>query len=234
MRTSSMFVLFTSMATASLAAQSRDFSPYLIADRASEVAFARSAAPPFIADSASVYVMTDTGYVEAAKGTNGFNCFVIRSLINTGVDSATTWQPQLRAPHCFNAQASRTAVPNILFRTRSILRGVSAARIEAGVRAAYASHRWPTSEVGAMVYMLSPRQWLSGNNIDWSTWKPHLMFFLPPGRAPRSWGATQDGKATLIDAGPNPYGPGTLILVPVEKWSDGTPYVTAEAAAHQH
>jgi hypothetical protein len=234
MRAITPFVLFTSIATAPLVAQTHDFTPYLIADRGEEVALARSAAPPRISDSASVYVMTDTGYVEVAKGTNGFTCFVIRSLINTGVDSVTTWQPQLRAPHCFNAQATRTALPNILYRTRSILRGVPAARIEAGVRAAYASHRWPTSEVGAMVYMLSPRQWLTGNNTDWSPWKPHLMFFFPPGRAPASWGALEKGNSTLIDAGPNPYGPGNLILVPVEQWSDGTPFAAGGSPEHQH
>lgn len=228
-----LLALLTTVAS-SVQAQAHDFTPYLIADRASEIALARSAAPAAISDSASIYVMTDTGYVEAAQGTNGFTCFVIRSLINTGVDSVTTWQPQLRAPHCFNPQATRTALPNILYRTRSILRGVPATRIEAGVRTAYASHRWPSSGPGAMVYMLSPRQWLSGNNIDWSVWKPHLMFFLPPGRSPATWGAVQAASAAVIDAGPNPYGPGRLLLVPVEQWSDGTRYLPGGGGAHQH
>jgi hypothetical protein len=231
MHTATSVLLLAALATAPLAAQSHDFTPYLIADRASEVAFARSAAPPFISDSASIYVMTDTGYVKAATGTNGFTCFVIRSFIAPDVDSATTWEPRLRAPHCFNAQATRTVLPNILYRTRSMLRGLPVPRIEAAVRAAYASHRWPSTEIGGMVYMLSPRQWLAANN---SAWKPHLMFLLPPGHAPGSWGAIQQGNATVIDAGPAPFSPGTLVLVPIEMWSDGTPYVAPGGTEHQH
>lgn len=219
------------LVAARLTAQSHDFTPYLIADRGEEIALARSAAPPFLSDSASVYVLTDSGYVEAAKGTNGFTCFVIRSLIDSGKDSATTWDPRLRAPHCFNPEASRVALPNILYRTRSLIHGMTSARIESGVRSAYASHRWPSDPVGAVVYMLSPRQWLGPTN---PAWKPHLMFFLPPDHAPLTMGATQDGKAPLIDAGPNPYGPGQLILAPVEQWSDGTPYVAAGSAEHQN
>lgn len=212
-------------------APARDWAPYLSADRAGEVAFARSAAPPSISDSASVYVLTTAGYVEAARGTNGFTCLVIRSFIMPDADSATTWEPRLRAPHCFNAEATRTALPNILYRTREMLHGTPAARIEAHVRRAYAMHQWPTTALGAMAWMLSPRQWLAAEN---SAWKPHLMFFFPAGRATWTWGALKANDATLIDAGNAPFLPGTFVLVPVERWSDGSPYVAADAGAHQH
>lgn len=218
---------------AGVAAQSptRDWTPYFIADRAGEVALARSAAPPSIADSAAVYVLTSAGYVEAAPGTNGFTCLVIRSFIMPDADSATTWEPRLRAPHCFNAEASRTALPNILYRSREMLRGTPAARIESHVRHAYASHQWPTTSLGAMAYMFSPRQWLAAEN---SAWKPHLMFFFPPARPMSTWGATHVMDAAVIDAGNAPFLPGTFVLVPVERWSDGSPYVAADAGAHQH
>jgi hypothetical protein len=39
-----------------------------------EIALARSAAPASVADSASVYVFTDTGYVLMERGTNGAAC----------------------------------------------------------------------------------------------------------------------------------------------------------------
>lgn len=214
-----------------LQAQTHDFAPYMIADHVEEAALARSAAPAMIADSASVYVLTDAGYVEVARGSNGFTCMVIRSFIMPDADSATTWEPRLRAPHCFNAEASRTAIPNILYRTRQMLRGTPAARIEAYVRQSYATHRWPTTTVGAMAYMFSPRQWLAPEN---STWKPHLMFFFPAGRSPATWGAVHAMNASLIDAGPAPFLPGKFVLVPVEQWSDGTPYESAGAGEHQH
>jgi hypothetical protein len=230
MRNTALALLLAAVAPA-LQAQARDFTPYLIADRASEIALARSAAPAAISGSASVFVLTDAGYVEAAKGTNGFTCLLIRSFIMPDADSATTWDPPLVAPHCFNAEATRTVLPNILYRTKQMFRGTPAAMIEAGVRRAYASHRWPTTTLGGMVYMLSPQQRLG---TDHSSWKPHLMFLFPPRRAPASWGAVHAMDATAIDAGPAPFSPGTLILIPVSQWSDGTPYQTSGEVAHQH
>ncbi|MGH6879084.1 MAG: hypothetical protein ACREHV_17125, partial [Rhizomicrobium sp.] len=44
-----------------------------------EIALARSAAPPSIADSASVMVLGRQGYTTAVRGTNGFLCYVERS-----------------------------------------------------------------------------------------------------------------------------------------------------------
>src|SRR5216117_4448400 len=72
-------------ALASLAAQpiraeqAPDLAPYLMADGAAEVALARTAAPTHVSDSATVLVLTRNGFVEAARGTNGFTCLVLRS-----------------------------------------------------------------------------------------------------------------------------------------------------------
>jgi hypothetical protein len=41
-------------------------------DRAAEIAMAKSAAPPSIADKATVLVLTPHGYETAIKGSNGF------------------------------------------------------------------------------------------------------------------------------------------------------------------
>lgn len=232
MRTTTLLLALVAGSALPLAAQAHDFTPYLIADRTEEIALARSAAPEAISGAATVYVMTDTGYAEAAKGTNGFTCLVIRSFLMPGADSATTWEPRLRAPHCYNAEAARTIVPNVLYRAHSVFRGVSPARVEAGVRAAYASHRWPLTGAGAMAYMLSPGQWLAPNDPHW---KPHMMFFLPAGRPGTSWGADKSMDAPVIDAGSYPFAsPGAFILIPVERWSDGTPFVAAVTDAHQH
>ena len=232
MRTTTLLLALAAGSALPLAAQAHDFTPYLIADRAEEIALARSAAPAAIGGDASVYVLTDTGYVEAAKGTNGFTCLVIRSFFVPDMDSATTWEPRLRAPHCFNATATPSVLPNIVYRARSALRGVAPARIEAGVRAAYASHRWPATRPGALAYMLSAKQWLPPTD---DSWKPHLMFFLPAGQAASTWGATQSLDAPVIDAGSYPFAPpGGFILVPVEKWSDGSPYLSGGDGGHQH
>jgi|SRR5882672_11930136 len=47
---------------------------YLIADRETEIAMARSAAPGSISKDAEVMVLGKKGYESAMKGTNGFVC----------------------------------------------------------------------------------------------------------------------------------------------------------------
>jgi hypothetical protein len=52
---------------------------YLVEDRSSEIALARSAAPDSISRDAEVMVLGRHGYESAIKGTNGFVCLVERS-----------------------------------------------------------------------------------------------------------------------------------------------------------
>src|ERR1700759_3327388 len=52
---------------------------YLSADEQTEIALARSAAPPSISNAAEVMVLRRDGYQSAVKGTNGFVCLVERS-----------------------------------------------------------------------------------------------------------------------------------------------------------
>src|ERR1700741_3973158 len=84
-----------------------EIDQYLMADRDAEIALARSAAPSSISDGAEVMVLGREGYKTAVKGTNGFLCIVERSWAK-GTDEAEFWNPKLRAPHCFNAQAARS------------------------------------------------------------------------------------------------------------------------------
>src|SRR5438445_4092909 len=99
-------------ALASLAAQpigaeqAPDFAPYPMADGAAEVALARTAAPRHVSDSATVLVLTRNGFVEAARGTNGFTCLVLRSFAGN-IGDPDFWNPRVRAPHCFNPPAVR-------------------------------------------------------------------------------------------------------------------------------
>src|ERR1700761_8622255 len=83
---------------------------YLIADEKAEIALARSAAPPSISDGAEVMVLQRDGYKTVVQGTNGFVCLVERSW-GQGTDEAEFWNPKMRAPHCFNAQAAKSFAP---------------------------------------------------------------------------------------------------------------------------
>src|SRR6202047_2067997 len=77
---------------------------YLITDRDTEIALARSAAPEAISRDADVLVLGRHGYETAIKGKNGFVCFVQRSWA-AGPDDPEFWNPKLRAPICINAPA---------------------------------------------------------------------------------------------------------------------------------
>src|SRR5436190_2297081 len=155
----SLAVLASFVAEPGVAQQSRDLAPYLIADRAAEVTLARSSAPKNGSDSARVLVLTHTGYVEAARGTNGFTCLVLRSFLG-GLEDPGYWSPKVRAPACYNPPASRTVLVESLKRAEWVMGGVTQSEIAARTQRAYSSRQFPLPAAGAMAYMLSPRQYL--------------------------------------------------------------------------
>src|SRR2546428_11276823 len=110
-----------------------------MADGAAEVALARTAAPRHVSDSATVLVLTRNGFVEAARGTNGFTCLVLRSFAGN-IGDPDFWNPRVRAPHCFNPPAARTMLPAALKRAEWAPGGSSRARTPARTRRATASH----------------------------------------------------------------------------------------------
>src|SRR5215472_3847434 len=98
---------------------------YQYSDRAAEIAAARSAAPPPIADKATVLTLGKTGYETAVQGSNGFVCFVQRSWAND-FDQPRFWNPKLRMPQCWNAAAAGSSLlSDYLTRTEWVLAGVS-------------------------------------------------------------------------------------------------------------
>jgi hypothetical protein len=189
---------------------------YLIPDENSEIALARSAAPASISDGAEVMVLGRNGYTTAVKGRNGFLCLVERSWGNA-TDHPDFWNPNLRAPHCFNAAAARTFAPIFLMKTKLVLAGKSKAEIVEAIASALDKKNLPALEPGAMCYMTSKQQYLSDGDTNWH---PHLMFFVP-GDAAKSWGANLPGSPVI--AANDPEERATIFMVPVGQWSDGTP-----------
>ncbi len=189
---------------------------YLMKDRDSEIALARSAAPPSISDKAEVMVLERTGYKIAVKGTNGFVCIVERSWA-TSTDDPEFWNDKMRAPICFNPAAAKTFLPIYLMKTRLVLAGKSRKAIAQAISSAFDNGKLPSLEPGAMCYMMSKQQYL---NDEGRSWHPHLMFFAP-GEAAKSWGANLPGSPVL--ASNDPQERATVFMVLVGKWSDGTP-----------
>jgi hypothetical protein len=205
------------------AQESRDLAPYRIADRATEVTLARSSAPKRVSDSARVLVLTRTGYVEAAHGTNGFTCLVLRSFLG-GLDDPGYWSPKVRAPACYNPPASRTVLVETLKRAEWVMAGVAQKDIAARTQRAYASRQFPLPAAGAMAYMLSPEQYLGDTDPHWM---PHVMFFYDRSMPAAAWGAGDMG-APIIDASAGaPHAPVQTLFIPVRQWSNGTPAMSA-------
>jgi len=189
---------------------------YLMEDRDSEIALARSAAPESISRDAEVRVLGRHGYETAAKGTNGFVCLVERSW-TAPIDDPGFWNPKLRAPICLNAAAAHSYLPRTIKKTDLILAGRTKAQMMDAIVAAIGSKELPPMEPGAMCYMLSKQGYLSDRD---GHWHPHLMFFVSQ-TDPAVWGAGLPGSPVL--AFHDTWEHLTTFLVPVRQWSDGTP-----------
>ncbi len=192
---------------------------YLIQNRNAEIALARSAAPEAISNNAKILVFGWQGYETAIEGKNGFVCMVERSWMSP-FNSAEFWNPKVRVPMCFNPAAARSILPLTINRTEMVLAGMSKAQMIDGIKAGFDNKELPLPEPGAMCYMMSRAGYL---NDALGHFVPHLMFYFPL-TDKSSWGADlPDSPVTLnpqFRDGPEPI---TEFVIPVGKWSDGTP-----------
>jgi hypothetical protein len=187
---------------------------YLMADRAAEIALARSAAPDSIARDAAVQVLGRHGFETAVKGTNGFVCIVGRSW--TSAADADFWDPKVRVPMCVNAAAARSYFLRITKIAELALAGNTLAQVNGAIAAAIAKKELPPMESGAMCYMMG-KQGFGGDSAP--HWPSHLMFFYSD-TDPASWGANLPGSPVIGMSDPVEHL--TQFVVPVQRWSDGT------------
>jgi hypothetical protein len=199
---------------------------YLIADPQEEIALARSAAPPSISGGAEVLVLGKRGYETAVRGTNGFVCLVERSW-DADFNDPEFWNPKLRGPDCLNPPAVRSVLPQFLRRSEWALAGVGKTQMIEKARAAFATGRFTSPEAGSLSFMLSKGGYLSDN--PGGPWLPHVMLFVPHGRT-AAWGAGLEASP-IIGADGSPFAP-TVLVIPVRRWSDGSPATSAEAEHH--
>jgi len=190
---------------------------YLITDRNVEIALARSAAPESISRDAKILVLGRHGYETAVEGKNGFVCLVERAWMSP-FESAGFWNPKIRSPLCYNPQAAHSILPFDYKRTELALAGQSKSQIIDWMKAADAKKDLPDVEPGAMCYMMSKAAYLTDDH-DHNL--AHLMFYTPLMDG-KNWGADLPNSPVFVGehGPPQPY---TLFIVPVGKWSDGTP-----------
>jgi hypothetical protein len=199
---------------------------YLMADRAAEIALARSAAPESISHDAEVQVLGRQGYETAVKGTNGFVCIVGRSW--TSAADADFWNPKVRVPMCVNAAAARSYLLHFSKLTDMGLAGRTPAQMNEAISAAIARKELPPMEPGAMCYMMSKEGYGGDSSPHWPS---HLMFFYTDGDL-ASWGANLPGSPVVgVNDSVEHL---TQFVVVVQRWSDGAEYHEGPAAEHHH
>lgn len=190
---------------------------YLMPDRNEEIKLAKSAAPGSISRDADVLVLERKGYETAVHGKNGFVCLVERSW-TAGIDDPDFWNPKLRGPLCLNAPAARSYLPRTIKKTELVIAGSSRTQMFDAIKSAIDKKELPALETGAMCFMLSKQGYL-GDKAG-GPWLPHLMFFTATTDS-MAWGADLEGSPIIT--GQNPEEHMTIFMVPVRRWSDGTP-----------
>jgi len=178
-----LFLLLLSVGVAGTRAQEGKYPPlseYMMA-REAEIALAKSAAPDYVSDHATIKVFTASGFQTAYEGDNGFVCIVM-----SGFTGAPTFTPvevrayinydgKTRAPICLDPLAARTILPYYELRTKRGLEGKTAEQIAEGIQAAYVKGQLPKRSEVCFAYMWSADQVLGPAGH----WHPHLMVYLP-------------------------------------------------------
>ena len=200
----------------SLYANMAPAAEYMMGSRAEEIALARSAAPASISGDAEILVLGAHGYETAVKGKNGFVCLVERSW-DADFNDPVFWNPHIRGADCLNPEAARAVLPHFRQRASWALAGLSKADMMARANAEISAHTYILPGPGAVAFMMSKEQRVADQNPHWH---PHLMFFVANVND-AAWGANFDGSPVVM--GVSGSDPIKTFLVPVKKWSDGTP-----------
>jgi hypothetical protein len=188
---------------------------YLMAQDA-EADMAKTAAPDSISKDADVLVLDRQGYRTFIKGRNGFVCMVLRSW-TASFDDPEFWSQKLRGPICFNPPAVRSYLPVVFKRTKLALAGKTREQLAAEMKASFEAKEIPAIENGAIGYMQSKLGFLGDQN---GHWHPHLMFYVAQMES-AAWGANLPGSP--IFGSPDPAEHLSIFIIPVPKWSDGSP-----------
>ncbi len=197
-------------------------------DRDAEIALARSAAPDAISRDASIVVLTRRGYETGVQGKNGWVCWVGRGWMAM-FDHPEFWNPKVRAADCLNPPGARSVLPYAYKRTSLLLAGYSKLKVIAAIKAAIDKKELPPLEQGTVSYMMSKSSYLTDSR-DHNA--PHIMFFQT-NHNDAIWGANLANSPVLsvnywyLSAEAYPqlksFPPLSVVLVMVDKWSDGNP-----------
>jgi len=136
--------------------------------RAEEIALAKSAAPAALSDSASIFVLTDTGYELAHRGSSGAACYVSRG-----------WVAALE-PHCFDAEGAKTIMPMEMRRVELLHRGATWEAADSVIAHGLFTGTFRLPRRPAMTYMMSAEQRLVAPNGQVAgRYRPFILLYYP-------------------------------------------------------
>ena len=201
-----------------------DSARYLLPET-EEIAISRSAAPPAISQDASVLVLQSDGtYREAVSGKNGWTCFLGRSWTGPAPvnDGQRAWSeghfnPEVRAPQCFNEAAAGSMLALHRLTTRLFFEGATTQEVDLAVGRAVSGGQIQPPAPGAMSYMYSKHQRIDPQG---GPFRPHVMLYTPyvtqEAFGPRNATMT----VPVVSEGGTVFA--TTVLM-ASHWSDGTP-----------
>lgn len=176
--------------------------PGKLLGREEEIALARSAAPPAVIESASIYVLTKDGYNLAVAGSNGAACYVSRD-----------WLIWLE-PHCFDAEGAATIMKTHMRKVELLHAGAGVQEMNDIVMDELPRGEFRLPRRPAMSWMMSSApQLVSDSGRPVGAWKPHIMLYYPfLGAAELSLPETPSApSSTMIAGGGSPLS--TLVIV---------------------
>jgi hypothetical protein len=161
-------ILVTSPLVAQQAPDSTKFPAVLRIARDKEIALAKTAGPPAVADSAEIWVLGARGYEKAIAGTNGYGCIVQRGMGG-----------QSLLPRCDDPSGVETLFP--IYQMIETMRadGKTYGDFRQALADAYKTGKLGVPKHGGFSYMYSGDAFFttsSGQKIDFT---PHVMVYWP-------------------------------------------------------
>jgi hypothetical protein len=137
-------------------------------DDSKETALAESAAPAVVAKKAAVYVLRRGGFVRLREGSNGFTCFVARSV------------PEEIEPICYlDTEHTGTLVAREFEEQKLREQGLSNSQVDAAIGKSYREGQLRAPQNFGLAHMLSPCNRVLNGKGEIVGEPPHLMFYAP-------------------------------------------------------
>jgi hypothetical protein len=136
--------------------------------REQEIALAKSAAPPAVADAAEIWVLGDSGYEKVKAGSNGYGCIVQRAMSG-----------QSLIPRCDDASGVETLFPIYRLIETMRVQGRSYGELRKALDESYRTGKLKAPKYGGLSYMYSVDGFFAGADGKRTAFVPHVMIYWP-------------------------------------------------------